>query len=306
MKILITPRSMTQHGLESVAELQPLRDAGYELVSATPGVLPTEAELLSLASDVVGWIAGVETISAEVLAAAKNLRVISRNGIGSEKIDMGAAAAHEVRICVARGANARGVAELALGLIFSCLRDIPRADSSLRSGEWIRRLGREMPDVTVGIVGYGAIGRLLGDFCSALGARVLTYDPFSSPPDGSAVIAASFETVFAESDVISLHTPPPADGSPLITAEVIDSMKEGAALINTARSALVDSTAVLSGLESKRLSTYAVDAFDSEPPALTPLLAHPHTILTPHLGGFTQASTRRATELAVANLLAKI
>lgn len=306
MRILVTPRSMTAQGLDAVPELQPLRDLGAELVAGPAGRLPSEQELLALVAGVDGWLAGVETVSARVLDAADRLRVISRNGVGADAVDVTAAEARGIRVELARGANSRGVAELAVLLMLASLRDLPRADAAMKAGGWSRSLGREMPDVTVGLVGFGAIGRIVARLAGALGARVLAYDAFAEVEPASGAESASFAEVFALSDVVSLHSPPPADGTPLVTAEVLATMRQDAVLINTARSALVDDGAVLDALESGRLSSYAVDAFDTEPPALSPLLRHERTILTPHLGGFTGASTRRATEQSVANLIATL
>lgn len=303
MRILVTPRSMTAVGLDSVSELTPLVDAGYELVSGPPGRLPTEDELVSLLPGVVGYLAGVEVISARTLDAADGLRAISRNGVGADAVDVAAAEAAGVSVLLARGANSRGVAELALALTLACLRDVPSSDRTMHAGGWSRTLGREMPDITMGIVGYGAIGRLVGGFAAAMGSRVVAFDPYAAIEPGT---SASLGQLFARADVISLHSPPPADGSALVTAELLDTIRPGAILVNTARSALVDDDAVLAALDGGRLAGYAVDAFDSEPPALTPLLRHPKTVLTPHLGGFTAASTRRATEQAVSNLLAAL
>lgn len=303
MRILVTPRSMTTAGLETVGELTPLIDAGYELVSSPPGRLPTEDELVSILPGVVGYLAGVEAISSRAIGAARDLRVISRNGVGADAVDIAAAEAAGIAIRLARGANSRGVAELALTLTLACLRDVPRSDQAMHAGKWARTLGREMPDTTMGIVGYGAIGRLVGGFAEAMGSRVIAFDPYA---EIDPQLTVSLEQLFAQADVISLHSPPSADGSALVTAELLGSVRPGVILVNTARSALVDDDAVLAALESGQLAAYAVDAFDSEPPTLTPLLRHPRTVLTPHLGGFTGASTRRATEQAVSNLLAEL
>lgn len=147
----------------------------------------------------------------------------------------------------------------------------------------------------------------MAELVGALGARVLAYDAFATVDASSGgAISASFDDVFAESDVVSLHSPPPADGLPLVTAQVVARMRPGAVLVNTARSALVDDDAVLAALDAEHLSAYAVDAFDQEPPELSPLLRHERSLLTPHLGGYTDASTRRATEQSVANLIATL
>lgn len=308
MRILVTPRSLTAAGLDSVEALAPLRERGWELVAGPAGRLPTEDELVDLVPGVDGWLAGVETISARVLERADRLRVLSRNGVGADAVDLDAAGARGVEVALARGANSRGVAELALLLILTALRDTTRADASVKAGGWYRSLGREMPDITVGLVGFGAIGRLVAASARALGARVLAHDPYATDADiaTAGVEPATLERLFAEADVVSLHSPPPADGSALVTGALLALLPDDAVLVNTARSALVDDSAVLDALASGRLRSYAVDAFDSEPPELTPLLLHERTVTTPHLGGYTAASVRRATELAVANLIATL
>jgi D-3-phosphoglycerate dehydrogenase len=304
MRILVTPRSLTAAGLDTVRELDPLVNAGHVLVSGPAGRLPTEAELLALVPGVDAWLAGVEPVSARVLEAASSLAVISRNGVGADAIDTAAASALGIEIVLARGANSRGVAELTILLALAALRDLPRANADMKAAKWQRTLGREMPDITFGLIGFGAIGQLVAQLASAFGATVLAHDAYTEVA-GSAT-SATFNEVFERSDVVSLHSPPATDGSPLVTATVLSLMKPGSILINTARSTLVDDTAVLDALSREHLAAYAVDAFDTEPPVLGDLHRHPSTILTPHLGGFTAASTRRATELAVANLLSRL
>ena len=297
---------MTAAGLSNLSELDPIRDLGWELLAGPAGRLPSEAELIDLLPGVDGWVAGVEPVSARALAAADCLTVISRNGVGADAIDVEAAAALGIDVVLARGANSRGVAELALTLILSCVRNVPASNASLHAGGWDRQLGREMPDICLGIVGFGAIGRLVATLASAMGSRVLAFDPFAPADPASHAEPASLEEIFAQCDVITLHSPPAADGSPLVTGELLARCRPGTILINTARSALIDDAAVLASLNSGLLNAYAVDAFDSEPPVVTTLLSHDRTVMTPHLGGFTAASTRRASQLAVENLIANL
>jgi D-3-phosphoglycerate dehydrogenase / 2-oxoglutarate reductase len=303
-RILITPRSLTEKGLDSVPELELLRAAGYQLVAAPAGRVPTEDELLELVPGCVGWLAGVEHIRARVLKAAKDLRVISRNGTGTDAIDLEAAERAGVRVERAAGANAQGVAELTLALALSALRHIPWSSAALRDGGWRRWQGHELQDCTVGVVGLGAIGRRVAGLFDSLGSRVLAYDPFASAEQVAPIRLVDLTELLAASDVVSLHAPPPADGRPLLDAARVAVIARGAVLVNTARSALVDDDAVLAALEDGTLSAYAVDAFDSEPPELTALLQHDRVLVTPHLGGYTTGSVRRATTLAVENLLA--
>ncbi|MGY2747863.1 NAD(P)-dependent oxidoreductase [Arthrobacter sp. UYCu723] len=303
-KILVTPRSLTAQGLENVPELGRLRDLGYELVPAPAGQLPEKKDLLVLARDVVGWLAGVEKIDAEVLESAARLRVIARNGAGTDSIDAAAAKARGVTVLRAAGANARGVAELALTLILAALRNVPAANATLHSGGWSRTLGKEMSEVRLGVVGYGAIGRTLAELAGLMGARVTFFDPFA-PAGATAGIAKAdtLEDLFAASDVVSLHAPPPADGKPLVTRSLLGLLPAGAILINTARETLVDTADALAALNSGQLETYAIDAFESEPPMLNELLRHERTILTPHIGAYTASSVNRAVEYAVENLV---
>jgi D-3-phosphoglycerate dehydrogenase len=191
-----------------------------------------------------------------------------------------------------------------LALALTALRHVPWSAAALRAGGWRRWQGRELQDCIVGVVGLGAIGGRVAGLFDSLGSRVVAYDPFAPAEQVARIRRVDLDELLASSDVVSLHAPPPADGRPLLDAARMAVMGRGAVLVNTARSALVDDDAVLAALEDGRLSAYAVDAFDSEPPELTPLLQHERVLATPHIGGYTTGSVRRATTLAVENLLA--
>lgn len=301
-RVLVTPRALTSAGLDSVPELEPLRAAGFELVPGPAGRLPTEAEELALVPGCVGWLAGVEPIGARVLGAATELRVISRNGSGTDAIDMAAAERGGIRVVRADGANAQGVAELALALALAGLRHVPWSAAAVRAGGWERYRGRELDECRVGVVGLGAIGGRAARLFHALGAEVVGADPAVDPAT-AAVPVVPLDDLLTGCDVVTLHAPPAPDGRPLLDAAGVARLPRDAVLVNTARAALVDDAAVLAALQDGRLSAYAVDAFDTEPPELTPLLRHERVLATPHIGGFTGASVRRATALAVDNLL---
>jgi len=300
--ILVTPRSITRAGHPALDRLQ---EAGYELVFCTRGEQPDEAELLRLVPDCVGWLAGVEPISERVLEAATQLRAISRNGTGVDSIDLGAAKRLDIRILRAEGANARGVAELAIGLTLALVRSIPCSDRHMKRAGWERRKGIELERRTMGLIGCGKIGQRVAGMAAGLGMRVAAHDPYPdeafAPPDEFRY--ASLDDVLLEADVISLHCPPPADGQPLIDRRRIDSMKDGAYLVNTARADLLDDRAVLEALDNGKLSGLAVDAYRKEPPGDDPLTKHEKVIATPHIGAFTEESVTRAVEVAVDNLL---
>ena len=297
--ILVTPRSLTAGDLDDNPDLAPLRDAGYRLRSGPPGTAPTEDELVDLLPECRGYLAGIEPITERVLAAAPELAVISRNGVGVDAIDLHAAAHHGVEVVVARNANSQGVAELSLAHMINALRGFTEAVGSLRSGRWERHKGREIGGATVGIVGFGAIGRSVARACLALGATVVVHDPFVEPIAGVELV--SLPELASRATVISLHCPP-AD-APIIDGNLLQVVRSGTILVNTARSTLVDDAAVLDALQDGRLGAYCVDAFASEPPDPSALLADTGVYSSPHIGGFTEESVTRATQYAVQNLL---
>lgn len=299
MKIAITPRSLSGAGHPA---LSALTERGCELVFPAPGRTPSQDELLAAIPGCAGWLAGVEPIPAPVLEAAEDLRVISRNGVGVDNIDMRVAEARGIRVERAAGANARGVAELAITLMLSAFRQVPWSDARLHGGEWARRQGVEAAGRTLGVIGCGAIGRLTAELALGLGMDVIGYDPY--PPQGFAPEGfrlGSLDDVFAASDAITLHCPP--GETPLIDAAALGRMRPGGVIVNTARAELVDEVAVLAALDAGHLSALATDVFHTEPPEPSALLAHDRVILTPHAGGFTAESVDRATRVAVENIL---
>lgn len=296
-RILVTPRSMSRPDADG---LDTLEAAGYDVVMPAPGRQPTSEELIAALPGAIGWIAGVEPIGPEVLDHADALRAISRNGAGRDGVD---ASAEErgIAVLTARGANARGVAELALALMVCGLRGIGEASASVRAGGWERSVGREVEGRTLGIVGYGSIGRLLGAFSRSLGMHVIAHDPFLDDADAG-VDLVELDDLLTRSEVVSLHVPPSPAG-PLLDATRVGLLRSDVVLINTARSTLVDESALLERLTAGDIALYSVDAFDVEPPAPSPLLGHPRVLPTPHLGAATLESSRRAARAAVDNLL---
>ena len=300
-RILVTPRSLTR---APDPVLQLLVEDGYELVFSRAGETPDEPALLALLPGCVGWLAGVEPVSPRVLDAATGLRAISRNGTGIDNLPLDAADRLGIQVLRAGGANARGVAELAFGLLLASLRHVPEQNAALKTGGWHRRPGIEIENRTLGLIGCGAVGRLVARFALAFGARVRVADPYPDPgfiPDGD-FGWAPLAQVLAEAEMLSLHCPMPANGQALLDAAAIDRLPAGCHVVNTARAALVDEPAMLAALERDRVRVYATDVFAAEPPPPSALLSHPRVIATPHVGGLTAESVRRATVAAVENL----
>lgn len=301
-KILVTPRSLTEAPHPAV---EAMIGHGLEIVYSAPGKLPDEAELLRLIPDVAGWLAGVEPVSPRVIAAAAKLRVVSRNGTGLDNLPLGELKSRGIAVRTADGANARGVAELAIAMIFSALRHLPYTDQGLKAGGWPRRRGIEFFGRTVGVIGAGAVGGTVARLASAMGAKVLAFDP-ARPELGIDPLRfrwATHEEIFRQSDILTLHCPPSRDGKPLVNADTLQTVKPGLILVNTARASLIDEAALATALDEKRLQTYCVDVFDPEPPAYPGLASRADVIASSHIGGYTEESVNRATEMAIANLL---
>lgn len=299
-KILITPRSLSKDGHPY---LQRLREAGYEVIMPYPGKQPTEEELIVSLPGCVGYLAGVEKVTARVLDACPSLRVISRNGVGIDNVDPEAAARQHIVLKVARGANSRGVAELAISAIFTLYRAIIPTHNSVKNGGWERTKGHEVCGKTLGLIGTGQIGQYVAKMARGLDMQIIAYDLYPNPELEVAGLLQyrTLEEVLQQSDILSLHCP--AGEEPLLNRDSLQQVKDGVVIINTAREALVAQEAMLDALNSRKVAGYAVDAFACEPPELTPLLQHERVILSSHIGGFTSESVDRATIAAVDNIL---
>ena len=300
-RILVTPRSATKGGHPSLAAL---KQAGFEVVFSRPGVLPAEEDLLQYLPGCVGYLAGVEAVSASVLETAKDLKVISRNGTGADAIDLVAAERLGIKVLRAQGANARGVAELAMALILCIARSLRQSDRSIKAQRWERHEGFELEGRTLGLVGCGQIGRLVTGFGLAFGMKIVAYDPipgWKDAPEGFRYTA--FDELLRISDVISLHCPPGPEGRPILDRENIEKLKRGVIVINTARGGLIDDDAMLQALDSGHVKGIGLDVFDNEPPEDWRLALHPKAVSSPHIGGYTPESIDRALDSAVQNLL---
>lgn len=299
-RILVTPRSVTQHGHPA---LKKLTNHNFQVVLSTPGVQPDEAELLAKLPSCVGYLAGVEKISARVLEAATGLRVIARNGVGVDNVDLAAAAQRGIPVLPAAGSNARGVAELTLALMLAAARSVPFSDANIKSGRWERRQGIELQGRTLGLIGCGNIGQRVARMAHGLDMRVLAYDLHASTLTCDDVTFCPLDELLRTADVVSLHCWAEPKAPPLVNAEFLGKMKKKAILINTARASLIDAAAVIAALDADTLACLATDVFASEPPGNDPLALHNRVIATPHIGGFTAESVERAVDGAVENIL---
>lgn len=301
-RILVTPRSLKSPDHPA---LEPLRRAGFDIVIPVPGVMPDAGTLVKALPGCSGWLAGVEKITAGILAVGDELKIISRNGVGIDNVDLAAAKARGVEVANTPGANARGVAELALGLMFAVARNVSAADSSIKAGGWERRQGIELEGKTLGVVGCGQIGKMVARLAAGLGMKVVGYDLY--PDAGFALEGFSYAEpaeLIAAADIVSLHIP--GGDKPFVDAAFFAAAKKNVIIVNTSRASAVDEKSVLDALDRGTVLGYGVDAFDPEPPGVTPLTAHPKVVCTSHIGGFTAESVQRAAFQASVNIVNKL
>lgn len=234
-------------------------------------------------------VRGGDRVGADEIAAAPRLRVIGRSGIGVDNLDVAAASKRRIPIVVTPGAGARAVAEGALALMLALAKRLPELGEAVRVADWSARDRGDLLDLdgsTLGIVGYGRIGRELGDLARGLGMRVLAHDPYVE--EASTPLDALFEAC----DFVSLHAPLTEETRALVGPPLLGRAKPGLILVNLGRGGLVSSLDdLLGGLESGRLGGVGLDVFEPEPPDPNhPLFRHPRVVVTPHALGMTRRS----------------
>jgi D-3-phosphoglycerate dehydrogenase len=248
-------------------------------------------------------------VTPAVFEAAKNLKVVGRAGIGVDNIDLAAAKAHGVSVVNSPLATTVTVAELTLGLMLALVRELPRADASMKAGKWLKKdfEGMELYGKILGVIGFGRIGSAVAKRAAAFDMHVLAFDRLKSAEDirarGGAPV--SFEALLTEADFISLHLPMTAETKGMLDANAFAKMKDGVYIIDAARGGIVDEDALLVALDSGKVAGAALDVFTVEPPGLTALVSHPKVICTPHVGAQTVEAQARAgydiaTEIAAA------
>ena len=302
MKILVTARSFIK---TPGRHKELLEQTGYQVVENPLDRPLKEAEMVELIRDADGAILGLDEVTAKVIEAGRQLKVLSRYGVGVDRVDLKAATAAGVVVTNTPGTNHIAVAELTLGLMLSLARRIPEHDRIVKGGSWNRVRGTELAGKTLGIVGLGWISREVIRRAFAFDMRIVvqTAYPDKELADHYGVEYLPLERLVREADFISLHcafTPERAD---LIGEKELRAMKPTSYLINTARGELVDEEALLVALQEGWIAGAAMDAFKEEPATASPLVRLDNFIATPHIGAATYESILRMGTLAVENAL---
>jgi D-3-phosphoglycerate dehydrogenase len=257
------------------------------------------AALLSeLAAASAVLIRSATQMDAEAIAAAKNLKVIARAGVGLDNVDIKSATTAGVMVVNAPTSNIISAAELTVGHILSLARHIPAAHGALAQGQWKRSkyTGVELYEKTIGIIGLGRIGALITERMKAFGTNVVAYDPYitSARAQQLGVTLLSLDELLAQSDFITIHMPKTPETTGMISTDQFALMKSTAFIVNVARGGLIDEDALYAALKSNRIAGAGLDVFVSEPPKDSPLLALENVIVTPHLGASTDEAQEKA------------
>jgi D-3-phosphoglycerate dehydrogenase len=233
-------------------------------------------------------------VTKSIIEGAPRLKIIARAGVGLDNIDLKTAEEKGIVVINTPGASANAVAELTIGHIFSMLRNIAKAHHQMKSKIWDKKhlVGRELEGKTLGIIGYGRIGSMVGKKANALGMKIIAYNPPPRHEDGIAEFIDDFDAFLSKADVITLHVPLTETTKNMINEETIGKMKDGVYVLNTSRGGIVDEDALYGACESGKVAAAALDVY-AEEPYTGKLLELDNVFFTPHIGASTKESQLR-------------
>jgi D-3-phosphoglycerate dehydrogenase len=299
MKVAITTSSFAKFSSEP---LRMLAEKGISTVLNPYGRALMEHEAKVILQGCVGVVAGTEPLTAAVMDALPDLKVISRCGVGTDSVDIDAAQERGILVRNTPGAPTRSVAEFTLALTLNLLRNITIMERELRGGQWKKRMGCLLRDKRVGIIGYGRIGQAVGELFLAMGCVVAYHDPGLPESPTSGVSAMSKDDLLAWADIVTLHCSKPKDGSFVLGLAELEKMKPEGWLVNMSRGGVVDEDALGRMLKMGFLAGAALDVFSQEPYS-GPLRDLPQVVLTPHVGSYAKESRVNMEIESVQNLL---
>ncbi len=303
-KILTSPSSFGQITKEP---FEILEKNGFSIINNPFGRKLTEDEIIEIASDCVGIVAGVEPLTSRVIDALPNLKCISRVGVGMDSVDLDYAKQKNIVVVNTPDGPTRSVAEMTIAMTFSMLRKIPQADANIKRGVWKKETGNLLFSKKIGVVGLGRIGKMVAETFSKLGNEVVGYDlyPDLKWSEKNAINIVELNKLFEECDIITLHVPPNRDKSFIVDELLFSKIKPSAFLVNAARGGVVDEAHLLNMLVSNKIAGAAIDVF-SEEPYNGPFTKLQNVILTPHLGSYAAEGKLQMEIDAVNNLINNI
>ncbi|MDQ7840874.1 MAG: phosphoglycerate dehydrogenase [bacterium] len=304
-KVLISAPGFGRTGDEAIGLL---REAGCEIIPNPTDTTLTEEVLVGLVGDADAVIAGMELITERVLGAAPRLKIVARRGVGYETVDLDAATRRGVPVTITAGALTDAVADHTMALLLAVSRRIPSLDRSVKAGKWDRVPAVDVGGKTLGILGFGSIGRAVARRAAGFGMRLLAHDAL--PDEATAatfgVTLTDMDTLLAESDFVTIHVPLTPQTRGMIGEAALRRMKPGAYLINTSRGAVLDEAALVSALREGHLAGAGLDVFQDEPLRGLSLAGLDQVVATPHVASHTAETLARMERSCAEAVLAAL
>jgi D-3-phosphoglycerate dehydrogenase len=268
----------------------------------------SKEELINILPHYDGLVVRSRTkVTADVIAAANNLKVIGRAGAGVDNIDTSEATKRGIIVMNTPGGNTIAATEHTIAMLLAAMRNIPRANMSLLDEKWDRKtyIGRELYEKTIGVLGLGKIGFGVAKRLAAFDSNILVYDPIVSKDIADSIGAklVELDELLEKSDIITIHAPKITDTIDLINKDRLKKCKDGVVIVNVARGGIINEADLLDALNSGKVSTAALDVYSSEPPTDFELVKHPNVIATPHLGASTKEAQDKVADMILAQML---
>ena len=301
-KVLVTPRSF---GKTDPMAFTILESAGYEIVRNPTGSILSREQMIELLADCEGVVLGVDPLTAEVIAQAPHLKAVAKYGVGMDNIVLEACKARGIRVSKTVGANADAVADYAFTLMLALARQVLPIDSLCRNDNWQKITTVDVSGRTLGLIGFGAIGKGVARRAAGFDMTVMAYDVYWDEDYAAAnkIVRATPDEICRQADFISLHLPLLPETAHFIDERRLALMKPTTVLINTARGGLIDEAALLKALQEKRIYGAGLDVFETEPPADKSWYQQQNVIMGSHCAASTVGATEKMGRMAAENLV---
>lgn len=302
MKILVTSNSFGKQNSEVFDQLQ---KAGIEVIRNNTGRLMTKAELIEQTVDVDGIILGTEEFGREIIENAKKLKVVSRYGVGIDNVDVQCLKEKGIELRITKNANSDAVADHTLGLMLAVAHNLAKADRSCRAEKWAKSTSLDLCGKTVGIIGFGSIGKKVSERVKGFNCKVLAFDKYYDEDfiKENKIIKADIDTILSQADFISLHLPSVPEYVGFLNQDSFAKMKKTAIVVNTARADLIDHPSLYQALEKGIFSGYGCDVFVDEPKIDKHLIEFDNVVMTPHMAAVTVGAINEMSRMATENIL---
>ena len=298
-KIVVTPRGFAKCGIENAKIME---EAGFAVAYNDTGLAYTKEEFYEVTKDADGIIVGVESVDKAYINAHPNLKAVVKFGVGTDNIDLEYCKEKGIFAGKTAGSNARSVAETAISFVIADSKNLFESLSATKQNRWTKLTGYEIFGKTIGIVGFGAIGRHVARMAAGLGMKVIAYDAYGidkALADSLNTEVVGLEAVWERSDFISLHIPLTPETVDMVSAKELGKMKPNAVLINTARGGIVNEEDLYAALANKVIKAAYFDVLSSEPPKEDePLLTLPNFYLTPHIASRSEEAEKNTADMA--------